>query len=454
MLEGAAVAGDPFDPELAAAAAGTSSAIAMNALDELLALDLVRETDVPRRFRFRHPLVRRSVYERRAAAGGSARTSAAPRRCSSAGRAPRRAPTTSSARHATVTSRPSRRCARRATLPPSGHPRAPRAGTRGAPAARSGATPARSAWSCCSRTRAARRERPVRAQPRRADRMRRDRAGGRRRAARAARGRVRGDRAPARPPHPGPHASRERARELHDPGSPEAVALMLELASDSLLRMEYDEIQEWAARAAADRPWARRLGADRGRTAMQALAAAVGGDPEEARAQCDVTAQRIDGLSDEEVAPRLGSLVHLATAEMYIDRFEASGRHAERALQIGRATGQGELFPLIFPMLGTALWVQGQNRRVRRRSSTTRSTGPHAGELPGAGLAPLQPLVRGDRRRRRRDRAGDCDREHRGREAPRRQPDPGARRVGARDPVARDRQGGGGCGAADRLDRR
>ena len=54
------------------------------------------------------------------------------------------------------------------------------------------------------------------------------------------------------------------------------------------------------------------------------------------------------------------ALVHLATAEMYTDRFEASGRHAERALAIGRATGQGDLFPLIFPMLGTALWVQGR----------------------------------------------------------------------------------------------
>ena len=35
----------------------------MEAIDELLELDLVRETDVPRRFRFRHPLVRRAVYE-------------------------------------------------------------------------------------------------------------------------------------------------------------------------------------------------------------------------------------------------------------------------------------------------------------------------------------------------------------------------------------------------------
>ena len=57
------MAGDPFEPELAAAAAGTSEASAMDAVDELLRLDLVRQTDVPRRFRFRHPLVRRAVYE-------------------------------------------------------------------------------------------------------------------------------------------------------------------------------------------------------------------------------------------------------------------------------------------------------------------------------------------------------------------------------------------------------
>ena len=63
VLEGAAVAGDPFEPELAAAAVESSEAEAMDAIDELLQLDLVRDTDVPRRFRFRHPLVRRAVYE-------------------------------------------------------------------------------------------------------------------------------------------------------------------------------------------------------------------------------------------------------------------------------------------------------------------------------------------------------------------------------------------------------
>src|SRR5262249_15299243 len=39
VLEGAAVTGDPFEPELAAAAAATSEAAGMDAVDELLRLD-------------------------------------------------------------------------------------------------------------------------------------------------------------------------------------------------------------------------------------------------------------------------------------------------------------------------------------------------------------------------------------------------------------------------------
>ena len=56
VLDGASVAGDPFEPDLAASAAGISEAAAIEALDELLRCDLVRITDVPRRFRFRHPI--------------------------------------------------------------------------------------------------------------------------------------------------------------------------------------------------------------------------------------------------------------------------------------------------------------------------------------------------------------------------------------------------------------
>ncbi len=63
LLEAAAIAGDPFEPELAYAVAELDPATGVEALDELLDARLLHATAVPRRFAFRHPLVRRAVYE-------------------------------------------------------------------------------------------------------------------------------------------------------------------------------------------------------------------------------------------------------------------------------------------------------------------------------------------------------------------------------------------------------
>ncbi|HZO60162.1 MAG TPA: AAA family ATPase [Solirubrobacterales bacterium] len=67
FVQGAAVVGDPFEASMAAAAGDVPPAEALEALDAVLAADLARPTDAPSRFGFRHPLVRRAVYE---AAGG------------------------------------------------------------------------------------------------------------------------------------------------------------------------------------------------------------------------------------------------------------------------------------------------------------------------------------------------------------------------------------------------
>ena len=63
LLDGAAVAGDPFDPELAAAAAGVEPDA--GALDALVAAGLVSASAgvAAREFAFRHPLVRRAIYD-------------------------------------------------------------------------------------------------------------------------------------------------------------------------------------------------------------------------------------------------------------------------------------------------------------------------------------------------------------------------------------------------------
>ncbi|WP_433337252.1 helix-turn-helix transcriptional regulator [Spirillospora sp. CA-294931] len=60
IAQGAAVAADEFAPVLAAVSAEVPEDVALTALDELVARDIVRPT--AERFRFRHPLVRHAAY--------------------------------------------------------------------------------------------------------------------------------------------------------------------------------------------------------------------------------------------------------------------------------------------------------------------------------------------------------------------------------------------------------
>ena len=62
LLDAASVVGDPFGPGLAAEVAALPEAAALDALDELLARALVRPGTAPRRFAFRHPVVRHALY--------------------------------------------------------------------------------------------------------------------------------------------------------------------------------------------------------------------------------------------------------------------------------------------------------------------------------------------------------------------------------------------------------
>ena len=63
MVEAASVAGERFDIDIVTETAQLEADEALAGLDELVQSDLLRPTEVPREFRFRHPIVRRAVYD-------------------------------------------------------------------------------------------------------------------------------------------------------------------------------------------------------------------------------------------------------------------------------------------------------------------------------------------------------------------------------------------------------
>jgi DNA-binding NarL/FixJ family response regulator/tetratricopeptide (TPR) repeat protein len=359
ILEGAAVAGDPFDPELAAAAAGLDETLALDAVDDLLRLDLIRPTDVPRRFRFRHPLVRRAIYEaapagwrlgahERAAGALAVRGASAEERAHHVERAGRQGETEaisvlreagSTAAHRAPASA-AQWLAAAIRLLPSDFPPGERVELRLACAeaqARSGRLEAGHMTLV----------RALETVPEGSVALH-----------------VRVTNACAGLEHLLGHHERAHKRletalaEVADQHSPDTVALMIELVLDALYRSAFQEMRSWAERAVAAEIHDLPLRA--AALAVRAMAAAMGASADEARICCDEAAKAVDALSDAEIATRLNALAHLATAEVYTERFVLSIRHAERALRVGRATGQLDLTPLITPNLSCAYWVQGR----------------------------------------------------------------------------------------------
>jgi DNA-binding NarL/FixJ family response regulator len=359
VLQGAAVAGDPFVLELAAAAAAADEAVAAQAIDDLLAVGLIRPTDVPRRYRFRHPVIRRAVYE--SAPGGW--LLGAHERCARE-LAQRGASAAARAHHVEHAARQGDDGAI-ALLVDAGTaaaPRAPAISARWFGAALrllpENAPAARRLEILTARARVLAATGPLTAA--RADLLEAigllpEQAIAARTSLTAACAGIElllGEHEQAR-------ARLAAALEqLPDRAGPEAVALMIELAIESLFGARYEAMRDWALDALDG---ARPLGAPAltaTAVGLAALAEACTGRIIEAEARREEAVGLVDALPDSELATRLAAAGYLANAELYLDRYEQAAAHAGRGLRVAQATGQ--MVPTLMPALVTALSMCGR----------------------------------------------------------------------------------------------
>jgi DNA-binding CsgD family transcriptional regulator/tetratricopeptide (TPR) repeat protein len=364
LLQGGAVAGEPFEPDLAADAAGIEEGEALTALDELLDGDLIRSADAPRRFRFRHPIVRRAVYE----AAGAGWKLAAHGRVAAALKA-RGAPAGIRAHHV-ERSAGMGDAAAVALLTEAGEEtasHAPASAARWFDAAlrlvpeggdnlelRLGLLAQRAAaLGLAGRVEESRDALGdfLRLSPQQADPLRLQAA-----VLAAILDELLGN-------HDLAHRllSDELAR-FPDQQGAEAAELKRELAFTRFFGADWARMAEWARQSlAAECDGMVRVGA------LTAAALADYGLGEIGRVKPSVAsaAEVFDRLTDEEVAAHHpGIAIWLAWAEVCTERFDDAIRHLERCIAISRASGQRHLTVGMLTVQGQALALKGQTREL------------------------------------------------------------------------------------------
>ena len=362
FAQAAAVAGDPFDLDVAVAVAAHDEDDALAALDALVAGDLVRAAAEPRSFRFRHPLVRSAIY----AASPAGSRLRAHRRAAEA-LAQRGAPAVVRAHHVEQSARHGDADAI-ATLREAGEDAAQRAP----------ATAVR--WFG-----AALRILPASAPPGDRAGLLTDLATGQ-----AAIGRLEESRESllaALPLVGAEHAiplisacaSTEHLLGRHEeatgrlqaaidarPGSLAEAALKVDLGHSAFFLRDYDGMRAWAAEAVED---ARSLD-DRpllaAALALLTLAESCVGPVADAQEHVEEAAALIDAMPDEDLAQRLIAVAHLTGAEFYLERYAEAIAHGQRGITVARATGQGHFWPLMIQALGNVLFSTGRLDEAKR----------------------------------------------------------------------------------------
>jgi len=373
LLGGASVAGDPCEVEIAASAGGldVEEPEVLAALDELLEAGLVGSTDIPRRFRFRHPIVRRGIYYSlgegwRIAAHARAAAELAARGAPAALRAhhlDRSAKTGDEAAFASLIDA--------ADIAASGAPaiaaRWYRVALRLLPSGREAdhkrlGVQVPLAGALCSSGQLTE-GRAVLLE-----------------ALRLARGRgalrVRLTASCAAIEHLLGRHSEARARllrglsRLPDADGWEAAALKAELAVNGLYIPDYEQTCRWAREAhviaGAVGDQLLRVTA----AALVAYGACSLGRAQEAEPYLEEARSLLDDLEDAELATRLEASFYLGWAEHFMERFGDAILHFQRGIAVSRATGQGYL---VLPMMlgqELALAAGGRLREAQELAET------------------------------------------------------------------------------------
>ncbi len=359
LVNASAVVGDPFSLDLSIRAAGLDPGTGLEALDELVASDLVRPTEVPRRFQFRHPLVRAAVYDavphgtrlaihatcadlledggdtlavrahhiEQAAQPGDTEAVAVLRDAAleSAARAP-----ASAAGWLQSALR---------LLPDGADPSARQELLLPLPGLLTSLGDFHGAY-----------EATVQALDTVGEEQDELRVGLTIGCASFEQALGERDKAAAR--LDGALAAAEAAPE-------ERVALLIAKLMDRFFAREFEGMIQWgedAVAAAEEIEDAPLKAAAMGSLVMACALAGRIEHAEEVRARA---APFIDAMSDEDLAIRLDALGTLSAAEMYLEHFTEAVAHSARGVRIGQVTGRSAFAPTLVPVLGTCSWVLG-----------------------------------------------------------------------------------------------